>query len=280
MFSQKGARLGSLGSGGARVAAVDESQSVEGSALGVTAGGAYGGVDSVWIVIGCRGGEVGFEECHGLGGVAGVDDAHGGGRGEFGPVTSLLHPIQIIPQKIIIRRPPHQIPMRCHRTVVQHRIPCHGPFFQTLLQIRHEELVEMRILVQKRQGKFASESTGKDAMGVGKMLQSHGGSDFGLHLHPTFVGPPGRGGISSAVDLDSVSPLGGGAFHNVGSGSRRISLFGEAGCHLGHECLVAGIDNVEAELKPQQCRVIISGIAGGAIDELYDDLSHGIGIPQ
>ena len=68
------------------MAAVDESQDVEGSALGVTARGAHGGVDGVGIVIGCRGRKVGFEEGHGLGGVASVDDTHGGGGGEFGPV--------------------------------------------------------------------------------------------------------------------------------------------------------------------------------------------------
>jgi hypothetical protein len=48
----------------------------------------HGSGGRVGIVGGGRGGEVGLEQRHRLGGVAGVDDAHGGGGREFGPVSS------------------------------------------------------------------------------------------------------------------------------------------------------------------------------------------------
>mmetsp|Transcript_31663 Transcript_31663/g.76646 ORF Transcript_31663/g.76646 Transcript_31663/m.76646 type:complete len:242 (+) Transcript_31663:1681-2406(+) len=151
VLSEEGAGLEPLRAGGSRVAAMDEAQGVERPSLGVASGGTHGGMGGVGIVGGRGGGEVGFEQRHRLGRVAGVDDAHGGSGRELGPIAGLLHPIQIIPQKIVVRRPPVQVPVRRHRAVVQYRISAHATFLQRPLQVRHDEPVRVRILVQEAQ---------------------------------------------------------------------------------------------------------------------------------
>ena len=91
------------------------------------------------------------------------------------PVACLLHPIQVVPQKVVVRRPRHQVPVGCHGAVVQHGVPRHGPFLQALLQVRHEELVELAVLVEEGQGELAGEPAREDAARVRQVLERGGG---------------------------------------------------------------------------------------------------------
>jgi hypothetical protein len=51
-------------------------------------------------------------------------------RKENSPIASLLHPIQIVPQEIVVRRTGVKVPVRRHRAVAQHQIPTHGALLQ------------------------------------------------------------------------------------------------------------------------------------------------------
>mmetsp|Transcript_29983 Transcript_29983/g.46406 ORF Transcript_29983/g.46406 Transcript_29983/m.46406 type:complete len:404 (-) Transcript_29983:1369-2580(-) len=133
MFSQECTRLQTFLSGGARVTSMNESKGIQGSTLGISSSGTDSWVFCIGVVRRSGWWEVWFEKGHGLGGVTGMDDSHRCSSRELGPITSLLHPIQIIPQKRIIRRPRSQIPMSRHSTIVQYRIPTHPPFLQCLL---------------------------------------------------------------------------------------------------------------------------------------------------
>ena len=83
--AEEGGGLVALGGRRTGARAVDEAEGVQAAALGVTAGGVDGRRGAA---LGFRGrGEVGLEEGHGLGGMAGVDDAQGGRGGELGPVN-------------------------------------------------------------------------------------------------------------------------------------------------------------------------------------------------
>mmetsp|Transcript_25077 Transcript_25077/g.40654 ORF Transcript_25077/g.40654 Transcript_25077/m.40654 type:complete len:441 (+) Transcript_25077:417-1739(+) len=120
MFSQEGARLQAFLGGGARVTSVDESKSVQGSTLGVSSCSTDGWVLCIGIIRWSGWWKVRFEKGHRLGSMTGMDDSHRGSGRKLGPITSLFHPIQIIPQKRIIRRPRSQIPMCRHSTIVQY----------------------------------------------------------------------------------------------------------------------------------------------------------------
>mmetsp|Transcript_18928 Transcript_18928/g.39876 ORF Transcript_18928/g.39876 Transcript_18928/m.39876 type:complete len:427 (+) Transcript_18928:2130-3410(+) len=171
--------------------------------------------------------------------------------------------------------------MRAHGTIVQHRIPRHGPFLQALFQIGHEKLVKVRILVQKGEGQFRREPPRENFVRVPEMAHAGLRAGLRLHLHALLVRGAGRGGgVAAVVDLHGVSR--GRRSLDDGRAGGGVALLREAGRHAGRERLITGVDNVEAQLEAEQRRVLLvfGAVLRTRVDEPHDDLADGIGVPQ
>mmetsp|Transcript_5502 Transcript_5502/g.9084 ORF Transcript_5502/g.9084 Transcript_5502/m.9084 type:complete len:257 (+) Transcript_5502:1670-2440(+) len=163
MRAQKIARFGALLGRRSSMGTVDETQGKERSAFSVSTSwrdnGALGFGGRFW--------EVGRQKVHRFGDVTCMDNTQGGGGRKFGPIGRLLHPIQIIAQKRIIRRARIEIGMGHDGSIVKNGIaPSTASFFEPLFQLFHNQTISIRLFVKKAKCQFGRKATHQNALGL------------------------------------------------------------------------------------------------------------------